>query len=103
MHLGIVVTDERLLDQAVGLAEAARNRGWNLHCFLTDSGVMGLANPRLAQMIESGRLKTAICELSVERCPGEVPKQLVECEHVVVGGQYQDAELVKKCDRTVVL
>jgi len=102
MNLGIVVTDDRLLDQAVGLAEAARNRGWNLHCFLTDRGVLGLANARLAHLIESGGLKTAICELSVERCPEETPTRLVECDHVIVGGQYQDAELVKKSDCVVV-
>jgi hypothetical protein len=103
MELGIVVTDDRLLDQAVGLAEAARNRGWNLHCFLTDRGVLGLANARLAEMVKSGGVKTAICELSVERCPEDIPQHVVACEHVVVGGQYQDAELVRKCDRTIVL
>ena len=103
MKLGIVVTDDRLLDHAVSLAEAARGRGWSVRCFLTDRGVVGLANQRLATLVESGALETAICELSVERCPDEVPGKLLSCDHVVVGGQYQDAELVKQCERTVVL
>ena len=103
MKLGIVVTDDRLLDHAVSLAEAARGRGWSVRCFLTDRGVVGLANQRLADLVQAGALETAICELSVERCPDEVPEQVLSCEYVVIGGQYQDAELVKQCNRTLVL
>ena len=103
MKLGIVVTDDRLIDQAVQLAETARNRSWDVRCFLTDRGVMALANAQLAKLVEEGGLKTAICELSIERCPDELPQGVINCEHVIVGGQYQDAELVRQCDRTVVL
>lgn len=103
MQLGIVLTDDRLLSHAVGLARAARARDWGVRCFLTDRGVVGLGNEDLAALVDSGELPTALCELSVERYADEVPKAMLESERVVVGGQYQDAEMVKQCDRTVVL
>lgn len=103
MQLGIVLTDEQLLSHAIGLATAAQQRTWNVRCFLTDRGVMGLADDSLAAMIRAGSLPTAVCELSVERYAEQVPHEFLTAGQIQVGGQYRNAEMVKHCDVTVVL
>lgn len=104
MRLGIVLTDDALTEHAVGLAEAALARGWEVRAFLTDRGVVALADEPMNRLLEDHAVQVAVCELSVDRYGEEVPPaERLEAAGVVVGGQYQDAELVRQCGRTVVL
>lgn len=102
MKLGIVVTDDRYGRQAEGLLRAAVARGWEVRCFLTDTGAKLLRAASFIDFIRSTDAWVAVCELSLERLgdaglSGELPD-----DRVVVGGQYQDAELVKKSERVLV-
>ncbi|MDX5445894.1 MAG: hypothetical protein LPJ87_07545 [Zoogloeaceae bacterium] len=103
MRFGLVVTDERHGDAAIALLEGAQARGWSCRCFLNDRGVLLLADPRFTGSPAFKATQVAVCELSVERHedqglrPGDIDS------HVVIGGQYQDAELVKNSDRVLVL
>ena len=103
MRLGIVLTDDRLAAHAVGLGEAAVRRGWELRLFLTDRGVVTLGDGPMSRFLGEASVQGAVCELSVERYAGELPAGRLEEGDVIVGGQYQDAELVHNSERTVVL
>ena len=52
MKLGIVVTDETRCQQALKLAERAVSRGWEIRCFLTDTGVKLLKDPQFLKLIK---------------------------------------------------
>ncbi len=100
MKLGIVVTEANRVQDAVNLMGAASERGWELRCFLTDSGVRAIEDAQLQALVRSGKSWLAVCELSVERYGMEIPP--VIAGPVIIGGQYQDAELVHWCDKVAV-
>lgn len=100
MKLGVVITDDKYASQVVGILQAAINRGWEIRCFLTDSGVRLLNDKRFSAIALAGSVMTALCELSVERYEGIDLASVAD--KVVVGGQYQDAELVKNSDQVLV-
>ena len=98
MRLGIVATHESAGPQLAGLAAAAAARGWPLRCFLTDSGVKPAANGALLALAQSGKLRPDVCEHSWQHLGmGEAP------EGATLGSQFQNAELVRECDRVLVL
>ncbi len=102
MQLGIVITDERYLAHANGLLDAAIARGWDPQCFLTDTGVNLLADVGFVGRARARPNSVALCEHSAERyADGRFDLNSL-ADFVVVGGQYQDAELVKKCDKVLV-
>ena len=103
MRLGIVLTDDRLAPHAAGLAEAAVRRGGELRLVLTDRGVTALGDDRMGRLLGETSVQAAVCELSVDRYADEIPAGCLEAGDIIVGGQYQDAELVRHCARTVVL
>ncbi|MFC1589643.1 hypothetical protein ACFL3P_05155, partial [Pseudomonadota bacterium] len=86
---------------ALGLLEEASTRGWQLRCFLTDTGVRLLDNSRFLDFCR-GEHWVALCELSVERYDIDTVKALDAAPSIIIGGQYQDAELVKNSDRVLV-
>lgn len=100
MKLGVVVINDKFADQAVAVLQAAVRRGWEIRCFLTDTGVRLLNNKAFTDMALTGAVNTSLCELSVERYEG-IDLAAV-ADKVVVGGQYQDAELVKNSDQVLV-
>ncbi len=103
MRIGIVVTDEGFLPHALGLLDAAAARDWDSQCFLTDTGVNLLAAAAFVERARAHPNSVSICEHSVERyAAGRFDVQAL-ADVVVIGGQYQDAELVRKCDRVLVL
>ncbi len=102
MNLGIVVTNENHGEQALGLLETAAERGWQLRCFLTDTGVKLFDDPRFIRFCE-GDHWVALCEMSLERYHIDAVKVQDTLPNIIIGGQYQDAELVKNSDRVLVL
>lgn len=100
MKLGIVITETKLAASALGLMQAAAGRGMELRCFLSDSGVEALSDPAVQALVASGQVTLAVCEHSMERYATELPGRIAD--QVIVGGQYQDAELVRWCDRVAV-
>jgi len=101
MNLGIVVTSESYAEQVLGLLEAAAERGWQLRCFLTDTGVKLLDEPRFVRFCQAGHW-VALCEMSLERYHIDAVKVQDQAPDIIIGGQYQDAELVKNSDRVLV-
>jgi hypothetical protein len=102
MRLGIVVTDAVYLPIIKGLIDAARARNWQAECFLTDTGVMLLADGDFVERARAVPGSVAICEHSVERYAEGAYEISSLAADIVVGGQYQNAELVRRCDRVLV-
>lgn len=103
MRFGLVVTNERNADAARKLLEAAQARGWECRCFLTDRGALLLADPAFTGSPAFMNTNIAVCELSIERYENHGLHARAIDPHVIVGGQYQDAELVHNSDRVLVL
>jgi len=100
VKLGIVITENRLTAPALALMGMAADRGIELRCFLSDSGVEAMHDPHLQKLVAERCTTLAVCEHSMERYGIHVPKPIDT--QVVVGGQYQDAELVRWSDRVAV-
>lgn len=103
MRFGLVVTDERHGDAAITLLEAAQARGWSCRCFLNDRGVLLLADSYFIGSPAFRLTAVAVCEVSMERYEEEGLRPSDINSHVVIGSQYQNAELVKTSDRILVL
>lgn len=101
MHLGIVCTNENHGETVLGLLETASIRGWQLRCFLSDSGVMLVNEPGFIGFAETGHW-LALCEMSLERFHMSSVDVLTKIPSIIIGGQYQDAELVRNSDRVLV-
>ncbi len=98
MQLGIVASHESAGPHLEGLAAAAAGRGWSCRCFLTDSGVRLAGSARLLELARSGAVRLDVCEHSWEHFGGgDAP------EGARMGTQFQNAELVRECDRVIVL
>jgi len=102
MELGIVVIDDRCAPHAIGMLKAAQGRDWGTRCFLTDRGVLLLKDPEFKRLLDEGKTHFSICELSIERYEEDgVSVEGLE-DKIVVGGQYQNAELVHNSDQVLV-
>lgn len=102
MELGICVVDDRCAPHAIGLLKAAQNRGWDTRCFLTDRGVHLLNDADFRALLDSGKGHFSICELSIDRyADAGISVEGLE-DRIVVGGQYQNAELVHNSDHVIV-
>src|SRR4030042_1384045 len=102
MHLGIVITDESLLSHANGLLDAAAGRGWETLSFLTDTGVNLLADAGFVERARARPNSVTLCEHSAGHYAAGRFDLSTLADIVVVGGQYQDAELVRTCDKVLV-
>jgi hypothetical protein len=102
MRLGIVVTDAAYLDVTRRLLDAANARDWRAECFLTDTGVLLLADAGFVDRVRARPGSVSVCEHSIElHADGAFDSQAL-ADDIVIGGQYQDAELVKRCDKILV-
>lgn len=103
MRFGLVVTDDRLGNAAADILASAQARGWDCRCFLTDRGALLLAVPAFTGSPAFSAAQVAVCELSIERYEDHGLHVGAISPHVVIGGQYQDAELVRNSDCVLVL
>lgn len=101
MNLGLVVTDERQSQIVADLMRAALARDWNVRCFLTDNGVKLIQNHQFIDVADQQRVHLSVCEHSIEQCCPEADLEALK-DVLIVGGQYQDAELVRHCDKVLV-
>lgn len=101
MRFGIVVTDINQAGAAAGLMKEALKREWFVRCFLTDDGVNMLKDEAFVEVARNERAHLSVCEHSIERYCHDLDLEALK-DVVVVGGQYQDAELVRNSDRVLV-
>lgn len=102
MILGVVVTDYKHAKTAYQVMREALNRQWAVKVFLTDDGVLMIKDSEFLQMAKNeDAYSPYICEHSAELYCKDVDLGEIE-EFVVVGGQYQNAELVHNSERVLV-
>lgn len=102
MRLGIVVTDAAYLAAANSLIDSIRARDWQAECFLTDTGVMLLADAGFVARAKAVQNSVSVCEHSIERYAAGAFDVAALADDIIVGGQYQDAEMVHRCDKVLV-
>lgn len=102
MQLGIVMTDDRFVTQVVGLLDAAHARGWPTLCFLTDAGVKVLGHEDFIERAKAWPNMVSVCEHSIEKHAADTIDIQAHADFVIIGGQYQNAELARKCDKVLV-
>jgi hypothetical protein len=102
MKLGFCVIDNRYGDAIKGLLRSARLRGWETRCFLTDRGVFLLQDPEFLALVEDAGTHFSVCELSIERYAERGVSGEGLDDRLIIGGQYQNAELVHQCNRVLV-
>lgn len=101
MQLGIVVTDTSQSNTASCLIEEALGRDWSVRCFLTDDGANMLKNEHFISLANNPALHLSVCEHSAAlHCKDLNLREMNSA--VVVGGQYQDAELVRNSELVLV-
>lgn len=101
MKLGIVVTDITQSATAACIIEQALGRNWSVRCFLTDNGSNMLKNVDFINLTDDPALHLSVCEHSAElHCKDLNLKEMSSA--IVVGGQYQDAELVRNSELVLV-
>lgn len=101
MKLGVVITNKKYGELALTLLKSASDRGWQLRCFLTDSGVQLFDQPAISEYINNGHWM-AMCEMSLDRYHIAHDQVASKVPDLIIGGQYQDAELVKNSDHVLV-
>jgi len=101
MKLGVVITDIKQSQLALEIMQVALNRTWDVRCFLTDDGVNMVKNDDFIVMAGDGQAHVSMCEHSAERYCKDFDLEALG-DLVIVGGQYQNAELVHNSDRVLV-
>lgn len=102
MILGVVVTDYSHAKTACAVMREALNRHWTVNVFLTDDGVHMIKDQDFLEMAKNEDAHFSfMCEHSAERFCKDVDLGELS-EFVVIGGQYQNAELVHNSERVLV-
>lgn len=102
MQLGVVVINDRYAEHAMGLLKAAQQRGWDTRCFLTDRGVFLLKDAAFNALLGEKKTHVSLCEHSIDRYTDQGLSLDMVNPQIVIGGQYQNAELVHNCDQVLV-
>jgi hypothetical protein len=101
MKLGVVITDIRQSQIALETMQEALQRMWEVRCFLTEDGVNMVKNDGFITMAGNELAHFSMCEHSAERYCQDVDLEAFG-DDIIVGGQYQNAELVHNTDHVLV-
>lgn len=96
--LGILVRDDKYLDQIISLTTAAHNKGVETQIFFTGKGVMLTQDTDFAKLV--GKARLSVCDVSFRALglSGDVPG--VGFKDFAT--QARNAEMVEECNRYVV-
>lgn len=100
MRLGIMVTTDACLEQVVGLARAAAERGHAVAIFATDAGVNLLGDGRFVALSGIAGVSMSYCGQSAE-ARGGAPEGLPAA--IVQGSQFENAVMTAESDKVIVL
>ncbi len=100
MKLGILVNSDRHLEAITGMTRAALARGHEVFLFAMDDGTRLLADPRYVALCDLPGVNMSFCQESATR-KGVSFDTLPEA--IAAGSQLQNAMMVQKSDRIIVL
>jgi predicted peroxiredoxin len=98
MKLGILITTDRHVDDAVGITKAAMAKGHEVILFNMDAGTKLLGNPAFTELCKTGGVKMAFCDHSAQR--EKVSKEGIP-EEVVCGSQFNNAVMMHDADKVI--
>ena len=100
MRLGILVNTDRHPGEVIGIAGAAVSRGHEVVVFAMDSGVKLLADPAFAELRALKGVTTGFCDYNAKAFDiplDDLPREFMR------GSQYDNAVMVGRADRVIVL
>jgi len=100
MTLGILINTDKHLEHITGLAKTALSRGHQLIIFTMDIGTKLLESPELMKLCAIKGVSMSFCDLNA-KC-FDISKEGLPPE-AVCGSQYDNALMVNKADRVIVL
>jgi predicted peroxiredoxin len=100
MKLGILINTDRRLKHVIGLTEAALARGHEVIIFIMDSGTKLLVHEALMKLCNLGGVEMSFCDYNAKGF--KISKEGLP-SGAVCGSQYDNALMVNKADRVIVL
>ena len=100
MKLGILVNSDRHLETITGITRAALAKGHEVLLFAMDDGTRLLANPGYIALCQLAGVNMSFCQESATR--KSVNFDALP-EAIAAGSQLQNAMMVQKTDRIIVL
>ncbi|HEB79375.1 MAG TPA: hypothetical protein ENI79_02725 [Rhodospirillales bacterium] len=100
MKLGILVNTDKHLGHIRGLAAAAAAKDHEVMIFAMDQGVRLLENASFSELAERGGVSITICDHSAEM-QGVATEGISKA--ITCSGQFENAMMVNKADKLIVL
>ncbi len=100
MKLGILVNTDKHLGHILGLAAAATAKDHEVMVFAMDQGVRLLENGSFTELAGEEGVFVAVCDHSA-KTHGVVTEGISDA--VVFAGQFENAMMVNKADKLIVL
>ncbi len=100
MKIGILVNTDHRLDEVVGIARAAAEKGHSVDIFAMDEGVKLLSEPVFSGLCTVEGIHMSYCDYSTDQLhckPQGLPGE------IVCGSQYDNALMGHTADRIIVL
>ncbi len=100
MVLGILVNTDRHSDEVIGLSRAALSRGHKVIIFLMDAGTKILGASSFCDLCASEGVTASFCDYNAKALnipADQIPRTITR------GSQYDNAVMVNKADRVIVL
>lgn len=100
MKLGIHVKTDRHLEDVVGIVNAAVSKGHEVEIFTMAEGERLLEKPRYTDLCKNPNVKMSYCDHDATHM--SIKKEMIPAE-IVSGSQFNNAVMVDKADRLIVL
>jgi peroxiredoxin family protein len=97
--LGILVSSDKYIDHLIGITKAAHRAGKKVTIFLTNRGVLLSKDERFIEL--EGICHVSLCSLCFELFNLAKPVPVVNDKDF--GTQMRNVQIMKECDRYIVL
>jgi hypothetical protein len=100
MKLGMLINTDRHRDEVIGIARAALARGHEVTLFTMDTGTKLLGDPAFTALCAERGLSMSFCDLNAK---GYDVSTVGAASGAGRGSQYDNAVMVNRADRVIVL
>jgi len=100
MKLAMLVNTDKNLDTVVGITKSAVSKGHEVIIFAMDEGEKLLENPVYSELCKLQGVSMSFCDHNAQQLG--IKKDVIPSE-IVCGSQFNNATIVHKADRVIVL
>jgi predicted peroxiredoxin len=100
MKLGILVNTESHMNDIIGIARAATERGHDVVIFTMDRGTKLFKNPEYADLCNLKGVKMSFCDHNAKMFEAQTEGI---SDEIVCGSQFDNAAMHHECDKVIVL